>query len=272
MKKQSALAHEMARLAKFWYKSACITDYVYGAKYAMELIAIKACEVVNEKHHNENVHLVVFQKFLNLIEYFEDLDIIFEEGYRELDGHQPSENRVKPSVLDPANPYNNLARAFLTKPNAMNALKLHATKTSNNMRGMTGRANDITNGMMKESDIILNVIIDVFKRDLFFAMDETKIATDSCTQNESKQYKPIEIRADVGDAARKQIEFMQICLTAVCRKMSENPQGSIEKMFQMSYPYANFKPTPNGRHENYNVTICLNMDKRDAILVSFNMV
>lgn len=65
MKKQESLALDMARLAEFWYKSACINDNMNGAKYAMEL-AIKASQEV-ARCNGKNLHLDAFLKFLEEI-------------------------------------------------------------------------------------------------------------------------------------------------------------------------------------------------------------
>lgn len=265
MKKQSALAHDMARLAKFWYKSACITDYVYGAKYAMELIAVKACEGVVERHHNENVHLIAFQKFLGMVEYFESLDVIFNEEYRLLNEHQPAQVRAKPSVLDPANPYNNLAKAFMGKPNATKALKLHAKQTFEIYRRMNWEEDKLN-----EPNFTLWRIINIFNPRLFDGLGNAKVMIDSRSQSESKLCKPIEVRTVVSDAARKKIEFMQVCLTAIIKKAPGNLQNRLEKVYKSQHPNVNFGPGI-GRVEDFDTTISLNIDNLGAAIFSFDV-
>lgn len=266
MKKQPLCVHEMVRLAKFWYKSACVDEYVSGAKYVMELIATKVCHAVSTSFGTDVPYVTAFQKFLEDIVYFDSLDIIFEDEYRSLNEHKPRQNRVKPSVLDPANPYNNLAEAFISKPKAVKALKMHAERTLANIRGMQW------DGKLNIFNFTFWRIIDIFKPDIFHCVNNVKMIIGSCTEGACKQYAPVEIRIGVNGDVRKHIEFMQMCLTAICKKApGNNLMDRLELVYKMKYPGVNFIPAVNVRHEDYNATICLKMDSFGGIVFSFDM-
>lgn len=52
-KKQCPIAADIIRLAKYWYKSLLIEEYVYGAKYCIELIAISVTAEVERARDAE---------------------------------------------------------------------------------------------------------------------------------------------------------------------------------------------------------------------------
>lgn len=270
MKKQSPFAHDMARLAKFWYKSACVEEYVSGAEYVMELIAFKASGGINQIDlwrglQCEKWHMLTFQKFLEDVQHFDSLDIIFKEEYRSLYGHKPCRNRAKPSVLDPANPYNNLAEAFMDKPKVIKALKMHAERTLHNIRGM-----QFDDDRLNMLNFNFWHIIDIFKPDIF--VGKVNEFFGSCTEIASKQYKPIEVRVNVSDTVRKQIEFLQICLTAICKQTpGYDPRDRLELIYKKKYPDANFVAVPGPKHEDYDATICLKIENLGAAVYSFDL-
>lgn len=269
MKQQSSLAHDMARLAKFWYKSACITENVYGAKYAMELIAVHVSNSVTARYGNNNFHLVAFQKFLEAVESFNDVDIIFEDAYRLVKGHEPCKNREAPSILDPANPYNNLAIELKNKPNALKALKMHATRTLNNIRGMQSNLTDF--------DVWR--IIEIFIPDIFFHRTcKVLVGTSECFVWATGQPAAITIRVDVDDVVRKKIEFMHLCLTTLY-KATTGAFSRVPDRYRKIYAYIMEQQTAqpdvrSERHEDRDVTLCLKIKSSIKCLLvgySFNI-
>lgn len=75
MTKQPEPVRDMVRLTRFWYKSTCIGELISGAKYAMEIVAIRSCQYVN--HSQDHFYLDAFKKFLEYIADFENIDINF---------------------------------------------------------------------------------------------------------------------------------------------------------------------------------------------------
>lgn len=127
-KRQSGFAHAMVRLAKFWYKSLCLGTYVSGAKYLIELVAIAAAQEEEndiEKSHNSNVNC--FAMFIENMCKFDTLNIVFEEEYTDIFPEHAVTDNSRPRVMDPVNPYNNLARQWNEK--AIEKIKIAATET-----------------------------------------------------------------------------------------------------------------------------------------------
>lgn len=93
----------------------------------------------------------------------------------------------------------------------------------------------------------------------------------SCTEHVPKQYKPFEIRVDVSNAVRKHIEFMKMCLTAICEEVSENLSNRLELVHKNKYPDRNSVPTVNKGHEDFGATINLKMNIFESILFSFDI-
>lgn len=100
IEKQSAFAHDMARLAKFWYKSACIEKHVSGASYFMEMVTVHVVNQMTSFKHSEAFHIFLLQ-MMN----FDHINIMFAKEFRDLDGHRPNANEQLPRVMDPSNPW-----------------------------------------------------------------------------------------------------------------------------------------------------------------------
>lgn len=75
-------------------------DYVSGAKSCIELIAVYAAN--QEEKMGTKSYLRSFERFINFLQNFDNLDIHFGE-------HQVLDKN-RPRVMDPVNPYNNLAK------------------------------------------------------------------------------------------------------------------------------------------------------------------
>ena len=111
-KEQSAFAHEVARLAKFWNKTIILeslTDdsYVSGRSSIMELIAFAAA-AEEEKHTGTNkTHLRAFRRFLAMLRDVEKLKISHEEFWRQHRIPCGVIKKIPPYLFDPSNPSNN---------------------------------------------------------------------------------------------------------------------------------------------------------------------
>ncbi|XP_067138912.1 inactive 2'-5'-oligoadenylate synthase 1B-like [Centruroides vittatus] len=111
VKNQSEFVHNFIRLAKFWNKTLYIKDYFSGRSSTIETIAIYVAKEEETKHLTVSVRRA-FRVFLQLITNLDDLRIIFEEYYS-IDDVNQYILQQKPLVLDPSNPYNNLAYPFI---------------------------------------------------------------------------------------------------------------------------------------------------------------
>lgn len=124
MERQDGFVNEMVRLAKYWYKSLYLENYISGAKMLIELVAVF---VANKeiRTYNERSHLRCFSDIIRMLQSFDGLNIVFMDEYK-MPEHQPPV-KTSPRVLDPANPYNNLAENW--KYADQNLLKGYAAET-----------------------------------------------------------------------------------------------------------------------------------------------
>jgi hypothetical protein len=130
MKDQDAFCHALVRLAKFWYKSVYLGEYVDGAKTIMELIATAASKR-EEKHGGKSMSRA-FMTFLEMLSKINSLKILFHQQGKnwelfddnELKSMTASGGTMKRSVrgmpgmktllhdyfiVEPGNPFNDMA-------------------------------------------------------------------------------------------------------------------------------------------------------------------
>jgi len=119
IKKQGKIAHDLAKLAKYWNQQMLFKKYVYGRSTIMELLAIKA----GQEEENNNPHPSLgnaLKRFLEKVCFIEQCNIYFLEYYNLND--IPADMLLqKPLLLDPSNQFNNLLESkqgkFKVKPN-----------------------------------------------------------------------------------------------------------------------------------------------------------
>jgi hypothetical protein len=104
MKSQSAAAHKLVRLAKFWNSKIKMDEYVPGRSYLMECVAIYAYRQTAKSNIVE-----MFIKFLEAMKDFRNLHINLNDAKL-----PPSLRKKTPLVLEPVNQFNNLAE--LSRP------------------------------------------------------------------------------------------------------------------------------------------------------------
>ncbi|XP_067138960.1 2'-5'-oligoadenylate synthase 3-like [Centruroides vittatus] len=113
IRNQSEFAHNFIRLAKFWNKTLFIKRYFSGRSSMIEAIALYVAKEEQRKYSNVSI-LRAFREFLQLMTNLDNLNIVFGEHYsfNEVDDYIRMQ---RPLVLDPSNPYNNLAYPFIQK-------------------------------------------------------------------------------------------------------------------------------------------------------------
>lgn len=236
MKKQSSFVHLCARLAKYWYKGACITTYVSGAKYAMELIAIYAGQCV-ENEGATYPYAAAFEKFLETVQDFRNIDIVFDYTYNGLKReHWPDVDDNYARLTDPANPYNNLLGGFFDNEDVIEELEEKAAATLDRMEEFRG----VRFGYEKFKnilDIVYPELFDVLANDAV----HVSITDDYDSGLKSPwKYKDVTIRErgqGIGDFERRQIEFMYISLSGLCKQLvgtyyDESTVGFVDKLFR----------------------------------------
>ncbi|XP_067121216.1 2'-5'-oligoadenylate synthase 1A-like [Centruroides vittatus] len=114
---QSQFVHNFIRLAKFWNKTLFISGYIRGQSYLIEVIALYVATKQENRYHNVSI-LKTFQRFLKMMINLDNMRIIFTEC--KVWNHQGARFppdyilQQRPLVLDPTNPFNNLAHFFVT--------------------------------------------------------------------------------------------------------------------------------------------------------------
>lgn len=203
------------RLAKIWYKSNCITTYISGAKYAIELIAVEAANYVEEKKL-AFLYLAAIRRFLETIQNFERMDIVFDYTYEEISNkHLPPENVESARLIDPANPYNNLLEGFFANKHVIEKLKEYADFTLEQL-------------LIDQRDRDYIFVLDLFYPALFNVVSNGGMRcwiTDDIASGlkARRNYKNITIRKpDIDDFSRRQLEFMYIYLAGLCQRLAYN--------------------------------------------------
>lgn len=262
MKKQSSFAHDMARLAKFWYKSACIDQHISGANYFMELVAVF---VVNQMTTYK--HCDAFRNFLKQMTNFERINIVFADEYRQLIGHRPAENESLPRMIDPSNPYNNLGKFFAREPRVIAALKGHAQNTLQNLQQLISTA-----------ELELHHSIDLFDPFLVRGVKVFKVSP-KYVERGIRRLKDVEVRSRMNFADRKKIEFIQLCFSAIVKKLDErygpdNLELVIEalvKILTKQLKATTFIAINNYAHADFDASVWLKTEHSGAIRFSFDV-
>lgn len=138
MKQQSPFIHDLVRLCKLWNKSLLIDDYISGRSTLMELLAVHAGKKEEDRSClQENQSLLrAFDTFLTLMQHFGQMKIEFDfdplkpqrsiNDFPDLksNGHL---KRTAPFVIEPANPFNNLAAGV--KASSRKLFEYYATES-----------------------------------------------------------------------------------------------------------------------------------------------
>lgn len=110
----------------FRYKTLDFNDYVSGAKYCIELIAVYAAN--QEEGMQTRSYLRSFQRFIKYMQNFDNLNIHFERN----EGQVLDKNR--PRVIDPVNPYNNLTKNW--DPKSIQLIKDYAIESNRRLQAL----------------------------------------------------------------------------------------------------------------------------------------
>ncbi len=115
---RTPFTHQLVRITKAWNKSLYIEDYVSGRSTLFELLAVHvASEVEAAAGSAGRSLLIAFQKFLERVIDFENLDIVFPDSC----SVPVIEDMIppKPFLLEPSNPFINMAKGdprYFTEP------------------------------------------------------------------------------------------------------------------------------------------------------------
>lgn len=266
MKRQSSFTHDIVRLAKYWYKSVCITTYVAGAKHAIELIAVDAANKV--KGRGDYPHFEAFMQFLQTIRHFGSMNIVFDYTYDEISQkHWPPRKANYVRLIDPANPYNNLAEGFLANKAVIEVLQNHAARTMNNFQNYC--PNHLTDRALSPK-----FIVDLFRPGIFGAVKNRMIHV-----SRTSRFKNITIREyrQIDDCDRRLLEFMYIYLMSLCQQLDGKSHLGLQANF-IDELLKNLSEQQIFRGkdideiyecEDFDVTFCLNAPRHGKFCISF---
>lgn len=112
MKRQPPFVNAAVRLAKLWKNSCSVGPFTFPrwfSSFLVELISSEAAKIELIEHHGDASLLRVLINFFNTISAPTELKLIFEENYKESDVPKGI-LKQRPLVLDPSNPYSNVAK------------------------------------------------------------------------------------------------------------------------------------------------------------------
>ena len=123
MAKQQPFVNAAVRLGKLWKKSCCTTNFTFPRWFSSFLVELIMCHVATRElsEQSEASLLRVFNGFLELLSEPQKLCIIFTDIYSQ--SAVPDKLRhERPLVVDPANPYLNVAKQMTWEPVRLLAL------------------------------------------------------------------------------------------------------------------------------------------------------
>ncbi len=136
MKHRVGFANEMARIAKYWFKSRGIDDtkHISGASTFIELVAVYAARKGRRRNRQHNPYLKAFIRFLQMLMNFKELDVSFNNRSALFMKH--SFYHKMPRVIDPVNPYQNFARYWSSHKDKTDELKNEAATTFRRLQNL----------------------------------------------------------------------------------------------------------------------------------------
>lgn len=273
MKNQSSFTHDIVRLAKYWYKSVCILEYIPGAKYAIELIAVDAANKVEGRR--DYTHFDAFIQFLHTIRHFGSMNIVFDYTFAGINQkHWPSKKANYVRLIDPANPYNNLAEGFLANKSVIEVLRNHAARTMNNFQNYW--PNHLADRVLSPK-----FIVDSFRPGIFGAVKNRTIHVSRTSEFRIYPlgFRNITIREHrhVTDSDRRLLEFMYIYLMSLCQQLDGKIHLGLRANFidellnnlSEQQIFRDKKFDEMNKCENFDVTFCLKAPRHGAFCLSF---
>lgn len=241
------------------------SDYVSGAKTCIELIAVYAAN--HEEKMEKKSYLRSFQRFINYLQNFDDLNIHFEE-----DEHQVL-IKSRPRVMDPVNPYNNLATEWDRK--SIGLIKSYANETKRRLDILASTPTAPLNKLFEPQPVLLPEIREIF------GCNSTKwligtTATDSLFPDLKIRNKRFGNEKNL----RKGLEILKVYFQfAICTsrasgydesKTQEVMQNTIDKHVDNTESTWS-SSSSNDKHEDYDVTFTIPSLNQKAMRISYRL-
>lgn len=237
-------------------------DYVSGAKSCIELIAVYAAN--QELNMGNKSYLRCFQRFITYLQQFDSLNIHF--GMQE---HQIWD-KTRPRVVDPVNPYNNLAKNWGRE--SIQLVKRYAGETNRRLSILAQMRVADLNQLFEPQPVYIPNMWETFglKNAAWFIgiYANVSMLPDLKVRNE-RFHKDFELR----NGLKFLMAYLQIvtCISKALRMNTTQTQEAVQKMLSkqvFNNPNPNWKPAVNVSHEDFDVTFTIPLTEQKAIQVS----
>lgn len=269
MKQQSSFAHEMVRIVKFWYQTLYFPKYISGAKSFVELIAVYAAK--KEEKMETKLFLRCFKQFIDYLKNFEHLNIHFEISDSKL------LDKSRPRVMDPVNPYNNLAKNWDQK--SIMLMKEYAKETGRRLDCLAAARVVRLNELFEPHLRVLPIVNEVFQINpkhsqwLVGSVSEYSSLPDLKVRNE--EFRKPELW-DFVEFLKKAFQFVIYAALASPNRNSNEVKvvkEAIQEMIsrQISKPDIVWSSAENEKHEDYDITFTIPFKNQYAVRISYRL-
>ncbi|XP_031640198.1 2'-5'-oligoadenylate synthase-like protein 2 [Contarinia nasturtii] len=263
MKRQDGFVNEMVRIAKFWYKTLYFTEYVSGAKSCIELVAVHAA--IKEQNMDRKSYLRSFKRFIEYLRNFSNLNIHFEKN--EFDVFDNS----RPRVVDPVNPYNNLAKNWDWK--SIQLVSAYANETDRRLQWLANVRAIRLDQLFESQPSYRPDIGEIFKsKDWLVSTINYSLLPDLKIRNEIF-HKDSKLRYGL-DIIKNYFQIAIITSNASSPNCDENQiltsvESTISKQIHNSEMA--WKVPENENHEDYDVSFTMPVSDKRAIRISYSL-
>lgn len=232
-------------------------EYVSGAKTFIELIAVYAAN--QEEEMQEKFHLRSFKRFIDYLRNFDNLNIHFERNKHQVSGG--------PCVMDPVNPYNNLAQNW--DPKSIRLIKNYANETSQRLHSLTNAPPRLDQLFMPQpiSDPDICEIFDLTKSQWMISFETFSGLPDLKVRNE--RFHTDGMLSTQLEILKKYFQFaIFVSLASGIKeyKINEVVQNTISKqIYGTNVPWVQ----TSKQHEDFDVTFTFPLWNQKAFRISY---
>lgn len=256
------MASQLIEICFFRYKTLYFKDYVSGAKSCIELIAVYAAN--QEDKMETKSYLRTFERFINYLVHFDNLDIHFEKnGYQILDKKQPR-------VIDPVNPYNNLAKNW--DQASIRLVKQYANETKRRLNILASSRMALLNSLFEPQPVFRTDMREIFRTQHWLVGQTATVSMlpDLKIRNE---YSRTDYKLWKGLEILKVYFQLAICISRASgsdeSQINETIKNTISKqVHNADLPWG---PAENEKHEDYDVTFTIPTSNQKAIRISYRL-
>lgn len=236
-------------------------DYTSGAKSCIELIAVYAAN--QEEKMPTKSYLRSFQRFIQELIHFDDLNIHFEKNVHDIWDKNP------PRVIDAINPYNNLAKNW--RPKSIELVKNYASETQRRLSNHADQNKPRLDELFAPQSLCGSDIREIFPHNcLIGATTTANMCPDLNIRNER-------FRKD--QKLRKDVDILNVHLqSAMCAAMASNLDENqmltvVQKTVSKHVHKGRFTwvSAGNVKHEDHDITFTIPTTNGKAIRVSYKL-